>query len=249
MSFLDILYEREKEYSQSLLSDKDRRKKIVACILNVNRLFKKSGYPTLKEWSDREIDFLHLAIMYADVYLTSRHYAEETQKHNDLVIAAGCYSVAYKYETDSYETEFLEFVRDSHKNCVWNFPALLIEVLNFEWILLKVLNWRVNLITPVAFINEYANEINIDPDDAYKLSLKLLISDVCLVPSNWGISCLLLTNVKAVNYFDPSDEDMALLVDVQLFINDSWQLFKQENPELKRVVKQCNTKNYKFTNT
>lgn len=233
MSFLDILLKRQREYVNN---DNKRRKRIVPCILDIHRIFKKSGFPTLNYWGDREVEILHLAIMYVDVYLSSN---DQSDIYDDLVVAAGCYSIAYKYETDTYETEFLEFLQHRTQIGNRNCSNLLKEVLAFEWILLKVMDWRVNLVTPVAFIREYANDIKIDPDDACKISLKLIILDVCILPSNWGTSSLILANTEAINYFNPSAKDLETFRSVREILAADWMIFKQENPNIKYVVKDC----------
>ena len=233
MSFLDILLERQMEYQPH---SSDRRQKIIICILDFHRVFKTSLYATVKDWGDREVDFLHLAIMYADVYLASNN---QTKVYSDLVVASGCYCLAYKYETDTFETEFIDFLRAKIYKNIWNSPNLLTETIEFERVLLLVLDWKVNLVTPVAFIREYAPLIGVNSEDASRLSLKLLILDICQLPSNWGISSLIMATTDAIDYFSPSNEDIAALDSVREFVTDDWRRFRNENPEIKKVVEGC----------
>lgn len=231
MSFLEILLKRQREYFHNYY---EKRKEIVSFILEIHVVFKNSEVPTLKNWSNREVEFLHLAIMYADIYLASDNRIE----YDSLIIAAGCYSIAYKYEIDTYETDFIEFLytRDLTSSC----KNLHKKVIAFEWILLKTLDWRANLVTPVAFIREYADIIGIDSSKACLISLKLIILDICVIPSNWAISSLILSNDKAIDYFKPNNSEMINLLNVQSIIEDEWRLFKEEYPELRYVVNDCN---------
>lgn len=235
MNYLDILSASEREYAHN----SSRRKSIVKNLLKLHLIFKKSDYAILSTWCDREVDFLHLGIMYVDMYLAS----DKQSQDDDITVAAGCYSIAYKYEIDRYETKFIDFLMDISIGDRCGLPTknLHKKVVAFEWILLPILDWRVSIVTPVTFIREYANLLGIESCEACLFSLKLIILDICQLPSNWGIRSLILTNSKAKEYFQPSDEDLADLAEVNISLKDDWRAFKKENPDLRYIVKKCGT--------
>jgi hypothetical protein len=238
MSFLDILYDRERKYVHS--NDK-RRKKIIKLILEAHNMFRKSDYSIGKK-RETNVELLHLAIMYADIYLENELKTNtevnslEIKKYNIHIIAAGCYSIAFKYEMDEYETDFINYLYDGCLKIIWNIKTLLTEVLEFEWILLGTLEWKANLVTPIAFINEYADELGLEHKDAAKFSLKMIILDVCLIPSNWGICCLILANNEILEHFNVSEEDFQTIEFVNEKITKDWELFEKENPEICKIV-------------
>lgn len=241
MSFLSNLYKREQTYESH---DDVRRYDIIKHLLHAHITFKKETSENI--WRDIEIDYLHLAIMYVDLYLllvkkpapndTSEAHnvvSHDSQiTHNNYIIAAGCYLIAYKYECDRYECEFLEFLQQD----LWHPWKDLKPILAFEWDLVKMLDWKINLVTPYTFICEYAKEIGIDPRNAGIISLKLLILEPCITPSKWGIVSLAIVDDATLKYFNVSKQDVKEINEVYQLLKDGWKQYKKDNPELRKVL-------------
>jgi len=190
MTFFDVLSVREKRINIEK-HDHSLRCDTINCILKIHASFstslknsfkkdiKRGGKKTklirrykLNSPSSRVVQ---LALLYMDSYISFVNTAFSIHIR-PIDVGLACYMLAYKYENDDNTSGLHYFIID---NSGPNFSAHVLEIERFIWE--DVFEFRVNLVTPIDFIEERFHELGIDDMDklnyAKESSTKIMMSN------------------------------------------------------------------------
>lgn len=226
-SFLPILYGKEQIIPLKVHNKK--RDKIIYYIMAIHSdlSYKFTNddldYPTL--------EILQLAFMYMDVFLTHKSIGDivgDDITVDPLNLGATCYVLAYKYENDdNYWNALNNIVKTFGKN-------RRAHVICIEKVILKLLDYKVNIVTPLSFISEFMHECNIH--DRKKilevgiLATKIMITDFYWSSSKIAVMSLVLCN-NCIEYLADIAKINDVLDNVTILLNameTNWQEFTDE---------------------
>lgn len=215
--YITILHEREK-----LLNIKphmaEYRHEMIYYIIDINCAFREFLKETLNKKIELNpkksfyykrrynLDFptmeiVQLSIMYMDIYITHMNKINKCpEKEKDVSLA--CYILAYKYENDAHFWRIIDFIviKGIYGGQIGVNRAIKLEL----YLLQEVLNFRANIPTPLAFIDEYGYDSDGTNKENYKtlvdLSTKILIStDYYDSPSKIAKLCISLLDTNTIN--------------------------------------------------
>lgn len=229
-SFLPILYGRE-QMIPIKVHDKNRNV-ILSHILTIhNDIFSK--YHDKNDIDCPTLEILQLAIMYMDVFLCAHSLGPVFYENSKFIIdplnlGAACYVLAYKYENDENSWTATDHIRKEYGKYTRS------QTVYIERLILKLLDYKANIVTPLAFISEFMYECN-ENNQKKKLEVGILSTKIMITDFYWSSSKIAIMSLVICMYCVDYLANIAEINDIIANLNillevmeTNWQEFTDE---------------------
>jgi len=180
-SFLPILY--DKEQIMPLKVHNKTRNIILNYILTIHNDISRKYYD--KDDIDyATLEMLQLAIMYMDVFLSAKSIGDnvgDSIRVDPLNLGAACYVLAYKYESDENTWSATDHITTKYGIDTRS------QTVCIEKVILKLLDYKANVVTPLAFISEFMYECG-ETNIKKKLEVGILSTKIMVTDFYWSSS-------------------------------------------------------------
>jgi len=223
-NFLQLMYEREK--IPNITKHGKPRDVVIYEILKIHSKFRKYSSKYKSKVDVPTWEMVQLAILYMDVFLTT-HELIGAEK-----LGMTCYNLAFKYESDDYGWRAAEYTEYTYGREYLKETALI------EKTILEAIDYRANLVTPLAFIAEYIYQAQQEKhvignnvcSNAELMSMYLLISSDILAKdvSKIAIISLMVVDECLNDYFSHMPGFAKLLANKHILyevIENDWEEF------------------------
>jgi len=166
-----------------------------------------------------------------DVFLNAKNIGDivgDTVMLDSLNVGAACYVLAYKYENDDNSWTAIDYIAKAYGKKTRS------QVICIERVILKLLNYKVNIVTPLAFISEFMHECG-ETDTKKKLEVGILSTKIMITDFYWSSSKIaVISLVLCMNCIDylaeiANIDDILTNLNILLeVIEINWEEFTKE---------------------